>query len=88
MWHVGNYGHALGNTLVPPNSAFPYCQFWDTNSDFDSGGIAGLTSYHPGGAHSLFADGSVRFLKSSVAYTVIWALGSKSGGEALSSDSY
>jgi len=88
MWHVGNYGHALGNTLVPPNSAFPYCQFWDSNSDFDSAGIVGLTSFHAGGANAVFADGSVRFLKSSTAYTVIWALGSRNQGEAVSGDSY
>jgi prepilin-type N-terminal cleavage/methylation domain-containing protein/prepilin-type processing-associated H-X9-DG protein len=88
MWHVGNYGHALGNLLVPPNSQYPYCQFWDTNSDFDSAGIVGLTSFHPGGANVAMADGSVRFLKSSTAYTIIWALGSRDQGEAISSDSY
>jgi hypothetical protein len=49
MWHTGMYGHTLGNLLVPPNSTYPYCQFWDTNSDWDSGGICGLTSFHPGG---------------------------------------
>jgi prepilin-type N-terminal cleavage/methylation domain-containing protein/prepilin-type processing-associated H-X9-DG protein len=88
MWHVGNYGHALGNLLVPPNSNFPYCQFWDTNGDFDSAGIVGLTSYHSGGANVAMADGSVKFLKSSTAYTVLWALGSRDQGETLSSDSY
>jgi prepilin-type N-terminal cleavage/methylation domain-containing protein/prepilin-type processing-associated H-X9-DG protein len=88
MWFAGIYGHALGNTLVPPNSQYPYIQFWDTNSDWDSGGINGLTSFHPGGANVCFADGSVRFLKSSVAYNVLWSLGSKSGGETLSADSY
>jgi len=88
MWHVGNYGHALGNTLVPPNSAFPYCQFWDSNSDFDSAGIVGFTSFHAGGANACFADGSVRFLKSTTNYTVIWALGSRNQGEAVSGDSY
>jgi len=88
MWHVGNYGHALGNMLVPPNSQYPYCQFWDTNGDFDSGGINGLTSYHPGGANVAMCDGSVRYLKSSTAYTVMWALGSRNQGEPLSGDSY
>ena len=88
MWHVGEYGHAMGNTLVPPNSPYPYCQFWDTNADFDSGGICGLTSFHPGGANAAFVDGSVRFLKNSLAYPVLWALGTKAGGEVLSADQY
>jgi prepilin-type N-terminal cleavage/methylation domain-containing protein/prepilin-type processing-associated H-X9-DG protein len=88
MWHAGEYGHALGNTLIPPNSQYPYCQFWDTNSDWDSGGICGLTSMHPGGANVCFADGSVRFLKSSVAWNVLWALGSRNGGEVIGSDQY
>ena len=88
MWHVGNYGHALGNTLVPPNSQYPYCQFWEGNGDFDSAGINGLTSNHPGGAHVALADGSVRFLKNSISWPVLWALGSRAQGETLSSDSY
>ena len=88
MWHVGMYGHAMGNLLVPPNSNYPYIQYWDSNSDFDSAGVCGLTSFHPGGAHVLFADGSVKFLKSSVAYPVLWALGSKNGGENISADSF
>ena len=40
-----------------------------------------MSSYHPGGANVAFADGSVRFLKSSTAMQVIWSLGSKAGGE-------
>jgi len=87
-WAFGIYGHALGNLVVPPNSNYPYCQFWDTNSDWDSAGINGLTSYHSGGANVCMADGSVRFIKSSTAYPVLWSLGSRDQGETLSSDSY
>ncbi|WP_337174893.1 DUF1559 domain-containing protein [Paludisphaera sp.] len=88
MWHVGNYGHALGNTLVPPNSQYPYCQFWEGNGDFDSAGINGLSSFHPGGANVAFADGSVRFIKNSINWQTLWALGSRAQGETVSSDSY
>ncbi len=88
LWHIGNYGHAFGNTLVPPNSQYPYCQFYDSNGDFDSAGINGLSSFHSGGANVCFADGSVRFLKNSVAYGVLWSLGSRDQGDVVSSDSY
>jgi prepilin-type N-terminal cleavage/methylation domain-containing protein/prepilin-type processing-associated H-X9-DG protein len=88
FWHVGEYGHALGNVVVPPNSAYPYCQFWDTNGDWDSAGICGLTSFHSGGANVCFTDGSVRFIKDSIAWNVLWSLGSRDQGETVSSDQY
>ena len=74
--------------IVPPNSPYPYCQFENGDGDLDSGTIIGLTSYHPGGANVCMLDGSVRFIKDSVAYNTIWAIGSQSQGEVLSSDSY
>jgi prepilin-type processing-associated H-X9-DG protein len=43
---------------------------------------------HPGGINIGFADGSVRWLKNNVAYQVWWALGTRNGNEAISSDSY
>ena len=45
-------------------------------------------SKHPGGVNFLFADGSVHFLKQTIALTTFCALGSRAGGEVLSSDSY
>jgi prepilin-type N-terminal cleavage/methylation domain-containing protein/prepilin-type processing-associated H-X9-DG protein len=88
LWAEGIYAHGLGNIIVPPNSPYPYCQFETGDSDTDSGTIVGLTSFHPGGANVAFLDGSVRFIKSSTSYTVIWALGSRNQGEVVSSDSY
>ncbi len=87
-WQIGLYGYTLGNVVVPPNSPYPYCEFWSTNSDWDAGGFIGLSSFHSGGANVVMADGSVRFLKSSIAYPTLWALGSRSQGEVISSDSY
>ena len=59
------------------------------------GGVAGPTfaaitarSYHPGGVNTLLADGSVRFIKSSIAGPIWRALGSISGGEIVSADAY
>ena len=45
-------------------------------------------SYHPGGVNVAFCDGSVRFIKDSIALTTWRALGSRNGGEVISSDSY
>ncbi len=45
-------------------------------------------SNHPGGVNIVFCDGSVRFLKNSVGLQPWWAIGTRNGGEVLSSDSY
>jgi prepilin-type N-terminal cleavage/methylation domain-containing protein len=45
-------------------------------------------SYHAGGLHGLFGDGSVRFLRDSVDGQTWRALGTIRGGEVVSSDSY
>ncbi len=48
----------------------------------------GYISLHPGGANFAFADGSVRFLKNSINQITYCALGSRAGGEVVSSDAY
>ncbi len=46
------------------------------------------SSYHPGGVNLLLGDGSVRFVKDSINLVNWQALGSRAGGEIISSDSY
>ena len=46
------------------------------------------SSHHPGGVNVLFGDGSVKFVKDSVALWTWRALGTRAGGEVISSDSY
>lgn len=48
----------------------------------------GFVSLHPGGANFAFADGSVHFLKASIAMPTYAALGSRAGAEVISSDQY
>jgi prepilin-type processing-associated H-X9-DG protein len=65
------------------------CEYNDQNPD----GRATITmqnasSNHPGGVNVLFADGSVRFVKCSVAYQPWYAIATPDAGETLSSDAY
>lgn len=46
------------------------------------------SSNHPGGVNACMADGSVRFFKDTIAIPTWWALGTRAGGEVISSDSY
>lgn len=46
----------------------------------------GFKSYHPGGPHMLFGDGSVRLIQESIDYFVWNAMGSRAGGEALNDE--
>ncbi|AGA30999.1 DUF1559 domain-containing protein [Singulisphaera acidiphila] len=46
------------------------------------------TSNHSGGVNMALADGSVRFIKDSVALNSWWALGTRDGGEVISADAY
>jgi len=54
----------------------------------DGGCFSAARSRHPGGVNSLFGDGSVRFVKNSVSAMTWVQIGSMSGGEVVSADSY
>jgi prepilin-type N-terminal cleavage/methylation domain-containing protein/prepilin-type processing-associated H-X9-DG protein len=85
-WIAGEYTNTVGNVTLPPNSKQPDCSGW---GGVGTGiGTFSARSSHPGGANVLFGDGSVRFVKDSIGPTVWLYLGSRSGGEVLSSDSY
>jgi prepilin-type N-terminal cleavage/methylation domain-containing protein/prepilin-type processing-associated H-X9-DG protein len=53
-----------------------------------SAAAKGFVSMHPGGANFGFADGSVHFLKKTINLITYCALGSRAGGEVVSSGSY
>jgi prepilin-type processing-associated H-X9-DG protein len=71
-----NYSHT-----VPPN--YPVVDCGD--SAISSAHISSR-SYHPGGVNTSYADGSVHFSKSTININTWRALGSKAGGEIISSD--
>jgi prepilin-type N-terminal cleavage/methylation domain-containing protein/prepilin-type processing-associated H-X9-DG protein len=65
----------------------------DTSSSLDSGlgGLQGVippTSNHPGGVNLCFADGSVKFIKDTIALPTWWALGTRAGGEVIDASAY
>jgi prepilin-type N-terminal cleavage/methylation domain-containing protein/prepilin-type processing-associated H-X9-DG protein len=51
-------------------------------------GSASATSLHPGGVNVCFSDGSVHFIKNSIGLQPWWGLGTRAGGEVISSDQY
>jgi prepilin-type N-terminal cleavage/methylation domain-containing protein/prepilin-type processing-associated H-X9-DG protein len=61
-----------------PASAYPSCALPGVFCDFGQE----LSSYHPGGAQAVFADGSVHFLSAALDPVVLAALCSRAGGEA------
>jgi prepilin-type processing-associated H-X9-DG protein len=80
-------GYTMGNLVLPPNPKTPNCNI-NGGGTLANPGTYGLSSYHPGGANVLIADGSVRFVKDSIGTQPLWALGSRAGGEVISSDFY
>jgi len=44
------------------------------------------SSLHPGGVNVLFGDGTVRFVKNSISLPIWRAVGTRNGGEVISSD--
>jgi prepilin-type N-terminal cleavage/methylation domain-containing protein/prepilin-type processing-associated H-X9-DG protein len=93
IWISGNTGSCLiwdaYNHWLPPNSLG--C---DNQNDGNTGGYASEqdgvppSSNHPGGVNICMADGHVQFIKNSVGLQAWWALGTRNGGEIVSSDQY
>jgi len=50
--------------------------------------LAGFSSFHPGGCHFLFTDGSTHFLEEEIAQDVLRDLTTRAGGETIETGSY
>ena len=88
-WAWGLPGFSFGNIVLAPNPPYPNCSTSSgASNSLWSPGVWTLSSWHSGGANTLFADGSVKFIKNSTNLPVIWALGSRAQGEVISSDSF
>jgi prepilin-type N-terminal cleavage/methylation domain-containing protein/prepilin-type processing-associated H-X9-DG protein len=93
-WAWGAETQTMFNTVVPPSSTqwqFGWCRFGCGGcgpSGADHSQITTANSNHPGGANVLFGDGSVKFVKSTVAWNIWWSIGTRAGGEVISADAY
>ena len=86
VWAHGAMAMTLFNTIATPNmnnGTWTYC------GDLGSGSLAMYAeadSFHSGGVNTLMADGSVKFIKSSINPLVWFALGTKANSEVISAD--
>lgn len=93
-WPDGDPPYASFSTVLPPNT--PNCVQTGTNNDGSTPMISTVSSFHPAGALTAMADGSVRFINEGIdcgnlalgevvsgptPYGVWGAMGSKDGGE-------
>jgi prepilin-type N-terminal cleavage/methylation domain-containing protein/prepilin-type processing-associated H-X9-DG protein len=90
QWIAGIMAYNLFNTIIPPSSNqynFGGCKFRGSGV-LEGVNIMNAQSNHPGGANALFADGSVKFMKSSVNQLTYMSLGTRAGGEVVSADAF
>lgn len=93
---IGSAGHFDLETVWPgaikedPADDHGHTTLFQTAFTFTSPGYddRNAMSFHPGGMHCLFGDGSVRFLKNAIDLGVYRALGTRAGGEVVGSDQY
>jgi prepilin-type N-terminal cleavage/methylation domain-containing protein/prepilin-type processing-associated H-X9-DG protein len=78
-WSAGLVPDTRYNHVMPPNT-------WGCRGGVEMSHDA--SSHHAGGINVCFLDGSVKFIKSSIAVPTWWALGSRGGGEVISADQY
>jgi len=86
VWYTST--GATNGTCLPMNWTLQRCMRDPTYANANSWTGRGFSSFHSGGANFGMADGSVRFVKQSVDQRTYNALGSRRGGEVISSDAY
>ena len=77
-WFYGDFECAAYNHAQEPNGRIP-----DAITGGLWVGVVTARSFHPGGVNSLMADGSVRFIKDSIARMAWRGLGTRNGDELV-----
>lgn len=85
-WGYGTYDDTRYNHIAPPNgrSCAIFSSSMIASVNFH-GAATTASSRHPGGVNLASADGGVRFVNESIELTVWRAMGTRAGGEAMSS---
>ena len=99
LWNDDSINYQVSTRMAPnsgapdygvcvndPGQALPCLT--DTNSANALTFYMGARGRHPGGVNTSFCDGSVRFIKNSIALSVWQALSTMNRGEVISSDQY
>jgi prepilin-type N-terminal cleavage/methylation domain-containing protein/prepilin-type processing-associated H-X9-DG protein len=88
-WGYAWYVASLYNHAAPPNWVGYDCGLGSSIVDVPSEhAIMSARSTHPGGVNTLLGDGSVKFIKNTVNIQTWRAIGTRAGGETVSSDAY
>jgi prepilin-type processing-associated H-X9-DG protein len=95
-----NVGSGINTPLsmagTAPGAVFDLSKEFGAGSDLQQAAAAigtpafvgGFSSRHPGGANFQFGDGSVRFLKSTIAMSTLKLLANRADGSDIDSDKY
>jgi prepilin-type N-terminal cleavage/methylation domain-containing protein len=75
-WIDGHYGNTLYNHYYTPNPGK-----WDCGNGSHNKGLSTARSYHSGGVNVVLVEGSVRFIRSSIALNAWRALGSRDAND-------
>jgi prepilin-type processing-associated H-X9-DG protein len=84
LWTKGYSNDSRYVHVMTPNMVF--CDAANDGTGRQS--TVGASSRHSGGVNLLFCDGSVKFIKDSIAAQTWWALGTRANSEVVSADQY
>ena len=85
-WWISGQSATYSHTQTPNRKS---CYYPGVGQPWASAlNVLAASSRHPGGVNTLLADGSVRFVKSSVSPQAWYAIATPNGGEVVSADSY
>jgi prepilin-type N-terminal cleavage/methylation domain-containing protein/prepilin-type processing-associated H-X9-DG protein len=90
-WAMGYQWYTVVNSYHHYNTPNGLTCYNPSDPGGSYGGTSGMStasSNHTGGVNVCMADGSVRFIKDNVNPQTWWALGSRNGGEVVSSDAF